>query len=94
MPLFQSDFRHGVAVLNRLLNHAARNRARSMATPRSLRPLTNDETVRMSETELEVDGADRRYVGDEHVGAGTAEPESDHIRASAHYKRWNECATN
>ena len=27
-------------------------------------------------------------------GSGIEEPESDHIHASAHYKRWSECATN
>ena len=37
MALFQTDFRNGVAVLNRMLNHAALARARTLAEPRPLR---------------------------------------------------------
>ena len=67
MPLFHSDFRNGVAVLNRLLNHAARNRARSLASPGPLGRQFEDVAVGLYETELEITGARRRYVGDEHV---------------------------
>ena len=70
MSLFQSDFRLGTAVLNRLLNHAARNRARCVATPGALGafgPQLDDGADDLSETELEITGTRRRYVGDEHV---------------------------
>ena len=67
MPLFQTDFRNGVAVLNRLLNHAALIRARTLARPGQMgRPLEND-AVGSYRTELEITGARQLYVGDEHV---------------------------
>ena len=67
IPLFQADFRDGVAVLNRLLNHAAQFRARTLAR------LDQDELVLPSDgldacvTDLEITGSHRRYVGDSHV---------------------------
>ena len=67
MVLFETDFRNGVAVLNRLLNHAARTRARSLASPGALGPQFEDAACGLYETELEITGARRRYVGDEHV---------------------------
>ena len=67
MPLFQSDFRNGVAVLNRLLNHAARVRARTLAGLGQMgRPL-EDDAVGSYRTELEITGARQFYVGDQHV---------------------------
>ena len=67
MPLFRTDFRNGVAMFNRLLNHAARIRA---GTPDRLDnrsgPLEAD-SFGPYETELKITGAPRRYVGDEHV---------------------------
>ena len=67
MALFQSDFHNGVAVLNRLLNHAARTHARSLASPGALGPQFEEAARGLYETELEITGARRRYVGDEHV---------------------------
>ena len=67
MPLFQSDFLNGVAVLNRLLNHAALIRARVLARLdqgyRSLETIS----IRAYQHELSVTGACRSYVGDEQV---------------------------
>ncbi len=67
MSLFQSDFRNGVRVLNRLLNHAARIRARELIRLyQSDRPFESD-TVGPYENELKITGARQLYVGDEHV---------------------------
>ena len=67
MSLFQTDFRKGVVVLNRLLNHAALIRARVLARhgQRGQRPA--DEAVGRYQTELVVTGARKLYVGDGHV---------------------------
>ena len=67
MPLFQSDFRNGVAVVNRLLNHAARIRARTLAGLDPMGQPLEDNAVGLYETELEITGARQIYVGDEHV---------------------------
>ena len=67
MSLFQNDFRLGAAVINRLLNHAARNRARCLASTGRFGPQLGGDAVESSETELEITGARRRYIGDEHV---------------------------
>lgn len=67
MALFEADFRDGVAVLNRLLNHAAQFRARTLGH------LDQDELALPSDgldafaTDLEITGSRRRYVGDGHV---------------------------
>ena len=62
--LFQSDFRSGVSVLNRLLNHAVRVRASAFA-PQDQRELTLDAgTCGGSWADLEIDGSCRRYIGD------------------------------
>ena len=67
MPLFQTDFRGGVAVLNRLLNHAARIRARKLARlGRSGQPL-EDDAIGQHQAELEIAGARQRYIGDGNV---------------------------
>ena len=67
MPLFQSDFRNGVRMLNRLLNHAARVRARTLMHPNhSGGPLESD-SVGLYENELGITGVRQLYVGDEHV---------------------------
>ena len=67
MPLFQADFRNGVAVLNRMLNHASRNRTRTLVgldhTGRGL----EDDVGRSYQTELGITGARKLYTGDEHV---------------------------
>ena len=65
MALFQTDFRNGVAVLNRLLNHAARTRIRTLTRLGPTIPLF-DEGVGY-ESELEITGTHRRYIGDGHV---------------------------
>ena len=67
MSLFQSDFRNGVGMLNRLLNHAARIRVGKLARlDQGDRPLKRD-TVGPYESELQIVGARRLYVGDGHV---------------------------
>ena len=67
MSLFQSDFRSGVGMLNRLLNHAARIRVGKLARlSRGARQLEPD-TTRSYESELEIAGARHLYVGDGHV---------------------------
>ena len=68
MPLFLSDFRNGVQVLNRLLNHAARARVGKLARlDRSDLPLDSSVTAAPHENELQITGARRLYIGDEHV---------------------------
>ena len=68
MPLFQTDFRNGVAVLNRMLNHAALARARTLASLDSTYyAAINDGDLDEYRTELDVTGARRIYVGDGHV---------------------------
>ena len=65
MCLFRFDFRGGVAVLNRLLNHAALIRARTPARPHS-NGLGNMD-VGQYQAALDITGTRRLYVGDEHV---------------------------
>ena len=67
MTLFQTDFRNGVAVLNRLLNHAARVRVRTLARLGPMGPPLEDDAVGSYQTELEITGARQLYVGDRHV---------------------------
>ena len=67
MPLFQTDFRNGVAVLNRLLNHAARIRVRTLARLGPMSPPLEDDAVGSYQTELDITGARQLYVGDRHV---------------------------
>ena len=67
MSLFQNDFRNGVGMLNRMLNHAARMRVGKLARlDQRDRPLEPD-TVGWHESELKIAGSRRPYVGDEHV---------------------------
>ena len=67
MPLFQSDLHNGVRALNRLLNHAARIRARKPTRlDQDERPFEFD-AVGPYESELKITGARQLYVGDEHV---------------------------
>ena len=74
MSLLQVDFRHGVKVVNRLLNHAAVIRAVSLARANQGDQPAEDESVRARETEIEaaeleieVTGERKLYVGDDHV---------------------------
>ena len=66
LALFRTDFRNGVAVLNRLLNHAARIRTGTLVQLDKDSPLRPD-TDRRYEHELSVTGEARSYVGDEHA---------------------------
>lgn len=65
--LFQSDPRRGMAVLNRLLNHAALARARTLAALGNPWRRVSEDAVDQFRTELEVSGVSRSYVGDSHV---------------------------
>ena len=67
MPLFHSDFRNGVGMLNRLLNHAACIRVGKLARlDHGDRPLVSDP-LGSYEGELDIADTRRLYVGDEHV---------------------------
>lgn len=65
--LFGSDFRSGVSVLNRMLNHAARvdARMRSRAHDPAI-GASGDEPEELRET-LGITGEDRHYIGDDQV---------------------------
>ena len=67
MALFQSDFRSGVAALNRLLNHAALARARSLADLDHNGAPIDDSALDAYRTELDITATPRIYVGDGHV---------------------------
>lgn len=67
MPLFQTDFRNGVAVLNRMLNHAALARARTLAGLREYGVPINEHDLDEYRTEFDITGDRRFYVGDGHV---------------------------
>jgi len=67
MALFQSDFRNGVAVLNRLLNHAALARAHSLAGLDYHGAPIEDNALDAYRTELHITGTRRVYLGDSHV---------------------------
>jgi hypothetical protein len=67
-PLFQSDFRNGVAVLNRMLNHAALARARALAElDHHYGAPIDDSALDAYRTQLDITGTHRVYVGDAHV---------------------------
>ncbi|GAB3805619.1 hypothetical protein GCM10028798_27790 [Humibacter antri] len=66
MPLLQTDFRGGVGVINRMLNHAARARVRTLASIGHYGAVS-DEELESYRTELQVTGAVRSYVGDSNV---------------------------
>ena len=66
--LFQSDFRRGVSVLNRMLNHAASARARTLAgSYLQYGAQIEDHDLDAFRTTLDVAGERRTYIGDEHV---------------------------
>ncbi len=67
MSLLQSNFRDGVSVLNRLLNHAARARVRTHAHFHGTGPPLQDDAITRDMTALEITGARRMYVGDNQV---------------------------
>ena len=62
--LFQSDFRGGVAVLNRMLNHAALNRARSLTRLDVMSQDLGGIDIALFQETLEITGISRLYVGD------------------------------
>ena len=65
--LWQSDFRSGVGVLNRLLNHAARARVRTLAGIGSPWNQITDEEIDASSSEMRITGESRTFAGDDHV---------------------------
>ena len=66
--LFQSDFRNGVATLNRMLNHAALARARTLARHgHNFGVPIDDADLDGYRTRLNIAGDERVYVGDDHV---------------------------
>jgi hypothetical protein len=65
--LFQSDFLAGVRVLNRLLNHAADTRVRTLAGLGDPFGRPAEGAVEAMALELSVTGKPRRYAGDSHV---------------------------
>ncbi len=65
--LFQTDPRGGVAVLNRLLNHAALARARTLSRLDNMRTGLPDMDVSPYRIELRITGVPATYVGDEQV---------------------------
>ncbi len=67
MALFQSDFRTGIAVLNRMLNHAALARARTLVGLHHFGAGVQDRDLDAFRTHLDITGTRRVYVGDEHV---------------------------
>ena len=67
MVLFRTDFRGGVTVLNRLLNHAALVRARTLARLYANSPDPGENDPSSYQESFEITGTPRRYVGDEHV---------------------------
>ena len=78
-PLFQTDFRRGVAVVNRLLNHAACARVRTLASIGDSWHRLTDEEINAESVELWVTGSPVKYVGDQQVwwwyrGTGVGPP--------------------
>ena len=65
--LFQTDVRGGIAVLNRLLNHAALHRARTLARLHGMAADFEGLDISPYQVDMEVAGTRRSYVGDEHV---------------------------
>jgi hypothetical protein len=65
--LWQTDFRRGVAVLNRLLNHAARARVRTLAGIGNPWSQLTDDEIDASSVELEITGERRAFAGDDQV---------------------------
>ena len=65
--LFRTDFRNGVAVLNRLLNHAASIRENTLARLDQTSPVFTTDAGSLYGTDLDITGESRRYMGDSHV---------------------------
>jgi hypothetical protein len=73
MALFQTDFRDGVGVLNRMLNHAALTRARMLAGQGTYES-ADDAEVDVYRGELGITGTSRAYVGDDQGWPGPSLP--------------------
>jgi hypothetical protein len=67
MALFQSDLRNGVAVLNRILNHAAIARARTMAGHEHYGSAIDESVLDAYRIGLGITGMHRVYIGDGNV---------------------------
>ena len=67
MALFRSDFRGGVLVLNRLLNHAALIRARKLTRLSRGRYGLENLDAQSYEADLKVTGTSQVYAGDDQV---------------------------
>ena len=67
MALFRTDFRGGVVVLNRLLNHAALIRASKLARLHSMSRGAEDTDLDPYRADLKIAGTNRLFVGDENV---------------------------
>ena len=67
MALFRTDFRRGVAVLNRLLNHAARVRASKLARLHSRCNSIDYVDIAQYSAELSITGRSSIFLGDENV---------------------------
>ena len=65
--LFRTDFRAGVKTLNRLLNHAALNRANKLARLHSMQHGLQVVDIGPYTSNLEITGTLRHYLGDQHV---------------------------
>ena len=67
IPLFQTDFSNGIAVLNRLLNHATRVRVRKLERLDRNSSLLDRRTVGPYGNDLNITGVRQIYIGDDHV---------------------------
>ena len=67
MPLFRTDFRGGVSVLNRLLNHAALVRARTLTRSNYMSRRVDDININEYRAELYITGSSHFFVGDGNV---------------------------
>ena len=65
--LFKTDFRGGVTVLNRMLNHAALVRARNLSRLYSSSPGLEDTVLSTYQISLEITGTPVSYIGDDQV---------------------------
>jgi hypothetical protein len=65
LAMFRADYRHGVACLNQLLNHAARHRIRILSNLQHAPPAEEDDSG--YKHELSIIGEPHIYIGDDHV---------------------------
>ena len=65
--LFVADFRRGVKVLNRMLNHATRIRVRELSRLHRIDQTHENVDFGMYHMTLEINGESREYFGDENV---------------------------